>query len=221
MTEIKLGTRINNWLIIDQRDSGKSRKSWLCECVCGNKKVMPRCRLLGIGSTRASKSCGCKEYKHDGLLKTEASKRIYNIWYEMNKRCSDPKADNFERYGGSGVTVCDEWRNDFKAFYEWSKNNGYEDDLTIDRVDSKKPYNPENCRWADYYVQMQNRGKMGNNTSGVNGVSFNKKINKYSAYIRRNDIKKNLGSFETLEEAAKARKRADEHFEKHGTIENL
>lgn len=218
---LKIGERFGELEIIDIRESGRWRKSYLCKCSCGNTKVIGHSLLSPSGKQRPVLSCGCKEHNWGGVIKTESDKRIYNIWYEMNKRCYNPRADNYERYGGAGVTVCDEWKNSFAPFVEWSLANGYEDGLTIDRIDSGKPYSPDNCRWVDYYTQTQNRGLMGNNKTGVNGVSFNKKTKKYFAYITRNKISKNLGSFETLEEAAEAREKADVYFEKHGTIKGL
>ena len=75
----------------------------------------------------------------------------------MKKRCYNPHDARYDRYGGRGITVCDEWRNDFKAFYKWALENGYADNLTIDRIDNNKGYFPDNCRWADAETQCRNR----------------------------------------------------------------
>lgn len=217
--QVKVGMKFGELTVIDAREQGKKRESWLCECSCGNKKVLGRTRLLGTKNRRPDKSCGCKEHSWGGKITNKKKQRIYNTWYEMNKRCYNPNADNYERYGGSGVTVCDEWREDFSAFLKWALANGYDDGLTIDRVDNKKPYTPDNCRWTSYFTQMQNRGLLRNNTTGINGVTFSN--GKYRAYITRNKIHKNLGSYDTLTEAESARKNAEEHYKKYGTIENL
>lgn len=75
----------------------------------------------------------------------------------MKQRCRDVNAINYKHYGGKGITVCDKWRENFQAFYDWAMANGYNDDLTIDRIDSKKNYEPSNCRWATMKEQQNNR----------------------------------------------------------------
>lgn len=82
--------------------------------------------------------------------------RLYNIWLNMKQRCSNPKASHYEYYGGKGVSVCEEWKKSFSTFRDWALSNGYEDGLTIDRIESDKDNCPENCRWVTHLKQMSN-----------------------------------------------------------------
>lgn len=91
-------------------------------------------------------------YKH-GLCNT----RLYRIFNNMKTRCYNPKATKYEHWGGRGITICDEWLLDFKSFYDWSMSHGYTDDLTIDRKNNNISYSPDNCRWATYKIQENNR----------------------------------------------------------------
>lgn len=103
-------------------------------------------------------------YKH-GMRHT----RLYNIWRSMNQRCYNTNTINYERYGGRGIRVCDEWRHDFVAFRDWAVANGYTDNLTIDRKDANGNYNPSNCQWATYKEQANN--KRSNRLLELHGVS--------------------------------------------------
>lgn len=82
--------------------------------------------------------------------------RLYNIWCGMLHRCENPNREKFEDYGGRGITVCEEW-HDFSVFVDWAKSHGYEDDLTIDRINVNGNYTPDNCRWATSKQQSNNK----------------------------------------------------------------
>lgn len=75
----------------------------------------------------------------------------------MKDRCYNKKCKDYCRYGGRGITVCDEWKDDFRAFYDWCISNGYRDDLSIDRIDVNGNYEPTNCRWTTNKIQCRNR----------------------------------------------------------------
>lgn len=81
--------------------------------------------------------------------------RIYKMWHNMRSRCKNPNATKYYLYGGKGISVCKEWDKSFIAFYNWAMNNGYNDKLTIDRINPDKNYCPENCRFATYEQQNE------------------------------------------------------------------
>lgn len=148
-----LGQRFERLVVIKKLDS----KYYLCRCDCGNEKRIRRDGLT-TGNTR---SCGC--LNREAITKHGLSvkhKRLYDIWGNMKSRCHSPNHRDYHKYGGRGITVCEEWRNDFKKFCEWSLINGFvEGDLSIsiDRINNDEGYSPSNCRWTDKKTQNNNR----------------------------------------------------------------
>lgn len=135
---------------------GASVVQYICECDCGNK-VIVSANGLRSGHT---KSCGClrREMGKESLFKHgHGNERIYRIWVHMRERCEKPNVREYKHYGERGIVVCDEWKNNFESFYEWAITHGYEECLTIDRIDTNGNYEPSNCRWVTMKVQTNNR----------------------------------------------------------------
>jgi hypothetical protein len=97
-----------------------------------------------------------KRYGNGFDFNNASHHRIYTIWFDMKRRCYQPQNKRYYRYGGRGITVCDEWL-DFQSFFDWSLANGYRDDLTIDRADTDGDYSPQNCRWVNWKTQANNK----------------------------------------------------------------
>ncbi len=130
--------------------------------------------------------------------------RLYNIWADMKYRCENENNHDYIRYGAKGITVAKHWSEDFNSFKEWALANGYEEDLTIDRINGRLGYSEDNCRWASRSVQAQNTAKLSSrNTSGYRGVTSSYG-GKWKARIVVNKKIIHLGIFVEKTEAAKA-----------------
>lgn len=147
--------------VIDRAPNHGSHAMWNCKCKCGARRVVRGSDLRN----EKIKSCGCystsklKEVATThGLSKVNGKKtKLFMTWDAMRQRCTNSNHASYEDYGGRGITVCPEWLNDFKSFYDWSMANGFSNDLSIDRIDNDKGYSPDNCRWVDAKTQIRNR----------------------------------------------------------------
>jgi hypothetical protein len=181
------GKRYGKITLIEEAPQVRYTRYYKCICDCGTERTI-RLSQLQSGITV---SCGCHRLyvnssKRTGLDFIVSSTRIHRIWIAMRQRCSNPKNAAYKHYGEKGIVVCKEWDN-FKVFYEWSMSNGYNDIMSINRIDSSADYTPSNCEWitiADNSSEMCNRHRL--NKTGA----FSEKI---YAHIKEKN-RTNLGS---------------------------
>ena len=152
------GQRFGRLTVIERTENNRHGNAmWLCLCDCGNKVIVLGSDLRA-GHTR---SCKCLQdevnrelHKTHGLSKT----RLHKIWSKMIDRCYNPHHVQYHNYGGRGITICREWKDDFTVFYAWAMANGYAETLSIDRIDNDGNYCPENCQWITMREQQNKRG---------------------------------------------------------------
>ena len=169
---------------------------YLCP-VCNQKSE----RAINNIKRQNQKSCGCDIDKHN-----MSKSKLYRVYKSMINRCYRKKTFSYERYGGRGIKVCNEWKSKASAFFEWAVKNGYQVGLTIDRINNDGNYEPSNCRWTTHKEQVLNQNQIPkNNTTGYRGVSIDK--NKFRALITVDKKRIHLGFFETALDGAIAREK--------------
>ena len=139
---------------LEKKDDAKSE--YLCKCDCGNSVIKTQKYLINKSSNL---SCGCGRKNASLGFGDKSRKRLYSIYKNMINRCHNKNNPNYKYYGGKGVFVYKLWIEEggFERFYQWAIKNGYSDDLSIDRIDVNGNYTPQNCRWADWETQANNK----------------------------------------------------------------
>jgi hypothetical protein len=137
---------------LKKRSEKETHVYWVCECECGNVLDVRGSRL----KSGRTKSCGC--LRHDtrpALTHGMTGTKTHMVWDAMRQRCNNPNHFAYERYGGRGIIVCQEWSDSFERFIE---DMGLAPEgMTLDRIDNSKGYFKENCRWTSRKVQARNR----------------------------------------------------------------
>lgn len=159
---VNSGDRFGRLTIVKEVEKSGNYRNFLCRCDCGNEKIVAM-SALRRGYTR---SCGClmSEAKHAPKPSKQSENylyrksRLYNIWCDMRKRCTNKNCRAYRWYGLRGIKVCQEWYR-FINFRDWAISNGYADNLTIDRIDVNGNYEPKNCRWITIQEQQKNKRK--------------------------------------------------------------
>lgn len=165
--------------LLTVKDIYKENNKTCCECLCecGNiVKIFKPYRL----ATGVVKSCGClvgkrcAERNRSNAKYEKADSRLHDIWRQMHQRCENPSHISYKNYGAKGICVCEDW-GEYVSFKEWALKHGYNDSLTIDRINSTQNYMPSNCRWVS--VKVQN-----NNSSHCHYITYNGKTQSMSAW---------------------------------------
>lgn len=152
-----LGQKFGRLTVIERMPNNKRKQAvWKCLCDCGNEVIVEAGHLR----SGHSQSCGCYGRQRSAEYHTThgmKGTKLFSVYGTMKGRCYNPSDPKYKRYGARGITICDEWLNNPKSFFEWALKNGYQEGLSIDRIGNDGNYCPENCRWVDSFTQANNK----------------------------------------------------------------
>lgn len=153
------GQRFGRLVVIKEAGRAKDgRVLWLCKCDCGGYTSTPSTKTLRNGTCR---SCGCIERERPNkMTHGRSSTKLFYVWNSMKQRCSNPHTKDYKNYGGRGVKVCQEWADSFEAFFRWAMSAGYQEGMTIDRIDNDGNYEPSNCQWLTLEENVRKMRKL-------------------------------------------------------------
>ena len=145
------GEKFNMLTVLERAGSKNGKALWKCQCECGNAIYL----TTDILKSGRQISCGCYR-KSRNLKHGDCYERLYHIWNGMIGRCTHKSYPSYKHYGKNGVSVCDQWK-EYESFKKWALENGYDDNLLIDRIDNGKGYSPDNCRFVTAKQQQNNK----------------------------------------------------------------
>lgn len=152
----EIGDRYGRLTITDKPTIGKWSKLHVrCICDCGNSTHVS----FGSLTSGNTISCGCfrrETTRKRSVIHGESNTHLFWIWCGIKNRCYNSNEPSFKNYGSRGISVCNEWRDNFTAFRDWAITNGYDDSLEIDRINNDGNYEPSNCHWVTHKENSRN-----------------------------------------------------------------
>lgn len=201
------GQKFGKLTVIQRKQNDKRGEArWLCKCDCGKETIVLSSHIRNY----RIKSCGCISKKNKFLYENKYGnlknyKRLYYIFNGMRSRCYNINYIEYKNYGGRNIKICDEWMNNFLNFMDWAIENGYQNNLTIDRIDVNGNYEPDNCRWVtikeqennrrdNIFLKYKNKVKTLKQWSETIGIPYNTLYSRYSREIKLvdNSIKQQI-----------------------------
>jgi len=196
------GKRFGRLTVVEYLGIDNHRAAWRCKCDCGNEKITYTTYL----TTGVVSSCGCYQKERQREANTSHGgtyDRLYRTYHHMLGRCNNPNDNMYEWYGGRGISVCDEWKNSYEAFRDWAFANGYDNTLSIDRINVDGNYEPGNVRWIPLHENVieMHRAKRRRTGKTLPAGIYKAEAGGYRAHA----FNVYLGTYDTVDEAVKMR----------------